>query len=194
MWLDGKRPGAAISLSFRDKGAVYWELTSLSDAPLNATRGAAGVWSPHSASRKSEAIPDAPPPAATAAARLTQMRSLSRKFQVREERRGQWQDGRLLTQPLYRWEVPDANIVDGALFGYAETTDPELLLLIEARKDANVKEVRWYYLLAKMTSSPMTVSLDEKEVWSVGGYWKNPRSPEDSYVEANIGIYQPAQE
>jgi hypothetical protein len=39
----------------------------------------------------------------------------------------------------------------------------------------------------------MTVSLNEQEIWSVDGYWRNPRGPEDPYVEAPIGVYQPAQ-
>lgn len=193
LWLAGKRPLAAISLSFRHQEGVYWELSSLSDQPLALTRDGAVVWQPKACSRTSAAIAEAPQPGETPASRLTQMRSLARKFQVRELRRGQWQEGRLLTQPLHRWEDAKAGIVDGALFGYAETTDPELLLSIEARRDANASEAKWYYQLAKMTSSPMTVSLNEKEVWSVDGYWKNPRGPEDPYVEARIGVYQPAQ-
>jgi hypothetical protein len=189
LWLDGKRPLAAISLSFRHTDKVYWELSSLSDQPLRLTQDGSAVWQPKSCSRASAAIPDAPPPGATPAARLTQMRALARQFQVREQRRNQWQEGRLLTQPLHRWEDASAGIVDGALFGYAETTDPELLLLIEARTSAGSGDAKWYYQLGKMTSSPMTVKLNETEVWSIGSYWRNPRGPEDPYVEAPIGTY-----
>jgi hypothetical protein len=192
LWLDGKRPLAAVSPSLRDNGTIWWELSSLSDAPLRLTRDGAAVWQPKSCSRKAELLKDAPAPAESAAARLTQLRSLTRKFQVREERRGGWQEGRLLTQPLYRWSDDKAGVIDGALFGYAETTDPELLLMIEARRDSATREAQWYFTLAKMTSSPVTVSLNEKEIWSVDNYWKSPRTPTDPYVEAAIGKFDPA--
>lgn len=190
LWLDGKRPLAAVSPSLRDNGTIWWELTSLSDAPLRLTRDGAVVWQPKSCSRKAELLKDAPAPAESAAARLTQFRALARKFHVLEERHGGRQEGRLLTQPLYRWSDDKAGVIDGALFGYAETTDPELLLMIEARRDSATREAQWYFTLAKMTSSPMTVSLNEQEIWSVGGYWRNPRAPTDPYVEAAIGKHE----
>jgi hypothetical protein len=186
LWLDGKRPVAAVSPSFRHREAVYWELSSLSDSPLKLTRDGLEIWSPPSCSRVSSELTGTPPPAKSAPARLTQLRALARRFQVREERRGQWQEGRLLSQPLYRWEDQAAGIVDGALFGFAETTDPEILLLIEARREPEWQEAKWFYTLGKMTSSPMTVSLDSQQIWSVGGYWKNPRTPQDPYVEAQV--------
>jgi hypothetical protein len=189
LWLDGKRPIAAVSPSLRDNGTIWWELSSLSEEPLRLTRDGAVVWQPKSCSRKAELLKDAPSPAESAAARLTQFRAIARKFQVREERRGGWQEGRLLTQPLYRWNDDKAGVIDGALFGYAETTDPELLLMIEARRDPATREAQWYFTIAKMTSSPVTVSLNDQEIWSVGGYWKNPRAPTDPYVEAAIGKY-----
>jgi hypothetical protein len=158
LWLDGKRPLAAVSL----------------------------IWEPPSCSCISREFPGAPAAAKSASARLTQLRALARRFQVREERRGQWQDGRLLTQPLYRWEDAAAGIVDGALFGFAETTDPEILLLIEARRETDMEEAKWYFSLGKMTASPMTVNLDAQQIWSVGGYWRNPRTPQDPYVEAQV--------
>jgi hypothetical protein len=108
---------------------------------------------------------------------------------MQEQRRGQWQQGRLLSQPLYRWEDSANGIIDGALFGYAETTDPELLLVIEARQDRDTKETAWHFALGKMTSSPMTVSLDGVQIWSVSGYWRNPRTPQDPYVEAQLATY-----
>jgi hypothetical protein len=190
LWLDGKRPIAAVSPSLRDNGTIWWELSSLSNEPLRLTRGRAVVWQPKSCSRKAELLKDAPAPAESTAARLTQIRLLARKFQVREERRGGWQEGRLLTQPLYRWSDDKVGVIDGALFGYAETTDPELLLMIEAHRDSVTRQAQWYFTLAKMTSSPVTVSLNGQEIWSVGGYWKSPRAPTDPYIEAAIGKHE----
>lgn len=184
LWLDGKRPVAAVSPSFRDSGAFWWEWSSLSDEPLKMTREGTPIWQPRACSRKSELMKEAPVPAGSAAARLTQLRALARKFLVQDFRREQWQECRLLTQPLYRWNDEPAGIIDGALFGFAETTDPELLLLIEARRHQTTSETAWWFTLAKMTSSPMKVSLNDREIWSVEGYWKNPRAPTDPYLEA----------
>jgi hypothetical protein len=192
LWMEGTRPLAAVSPSCRDEGTVYWELTSLSDAPLTLLRDGQPVWQPKSASFPARLLPEAPAPAATPAARLTQLRAFARRFQLREERRGSWQEGRLLSQPLYRWDVAEQGIVDGALFGFAETTDPEVLLLFEARPSSSGQTAEWWYSIAKMTSSPCIMSLDEKEIWTASGYWKNPRGPTDPYVEAAVGKIDPA--
>lgn len=193
LWLGGSRPAAAVSLSFRDSGDQWWELTSLSDEPLRATRDGVRVWAPKTANRRFDLVPDAPTPAASPTARLTQFRALARRFQVESARENQWQTDRLLSQPLARWSDLEHGIVDGALFGFSEGTDPVLLMTLEVRRDAGTGENQWHYLLARMTSWPMRVMFDDREVWSVIRYWRNPRSPEDSYLEANLGPYPVAE-
>jgi hypothetical protein len=188
LWLDGKRPMAAVSMSHRSGGQIFWELSSLSDDPLSLSRNGSAVWIPTACSRKAERLAGAEKPADSSAKRLIQMRGIARKFVVQEFRREKWQDGRLLPQPLYRWDDADRGVVDGAVFGYAETNDPELLLQIEARLEGAAGEAAWYFSFAKMTSSPVTVSLDDREIFRAEHYWKNPRSPEDPYVEARIAV------
>jgi len=190
LWLDGKRPLAAISLSYRAEGKVWWELASLSDDPLELRQNDTVVWEPTTSSRKFHAFPDAPAPAAVPSARLTQMRELARRFTVKEFRREQWQDGRLLTQPLYRWSDEEGGTVDGAVFGFAETTDPELLLVIEARRAKGSPSAEWRFALGKMTSAPMIVSLGGQEIYNVPGYWGGPRAKTDPYVERPIDVYE----
>src|SRR5262249_43060721 len=84
-------------------------------------------------------VPEAPPPADTAAGRLTQMRQLARDFIPHMQADGSW-ELRLLPQPLYRYGSDDQSaekspVIDGALFTYVWTkgTDPELVLLLESR-------------------------------------------------------------
>jgi hypothetical protein len=190
LWLDGKRPLAAISLSYRAEGKVWWELASLSDGPLELKQKDAVVWEPIASSRKFQAFHDAPAPAAMPSARLTQMRELARRFTVKESRRDQWQDGRLLTQPLYRWSEEERGTVDGAVFGFAETTDPELLLIIEARRAKSASSAEWHFALGKMSSAPMIVSLGGQEIFNVPGYWSGPRTTTDPYVERLIDTYE----
>ena len=47
----------------------------------------------------------------------------------------------------------------------------------------------WSYALVRMSSQRMRARLDGKEVWSVTGYWSNPRSSEDPYQEAGDGKF-----
>jgi hypothetical protein len=185
LWLDGKRPVAAASPSIRE-GGMWWELSSLTDDALTLKRDNRTLWAPKSCSFASTPFPTSEAPSGTEAGRLIQMRNLARQVQVRENRRNQWQDGRLLTQPLYRWADADRRIVDGAVFGFAESTDPELLLILEARKDEATDRAAWRFALAKMTSSAVTVSIGEKEIWSAGNFWKEPRQPGESYIESKV--------
>ena len=69
--------------------------------------------------------------------RLVQTRSLAREFSghtidVNKER---W-ELRLLSQPLFRYEKPEGDVIDGALFAFVTSagTDPEVVLALEARK------------------------------------------------------------
>ena len=81
LWLDGQRPVAAISFGIRrPKDAVFREHTSLTQSPLICRKGDAAVWSPQTGGGAPRVMPAAPPPAQSAAGRLTQMRSLARRF------------------------------------------------------------------------------------------------------------------
>lgn len=191
LWFDGTVPVAVVCPSFRDSGQVYWEWTSLTPEPLTLTRDGKTVWQPASAAHIAIELADAPVPATTAPGRLIQMRALARRFQVTEVRRGSPQDARLLTQPVFRWESETTGVIDAAMFGFTETTDPELLLRLEARKVTGSADAVWYFTVARMTSSPLTVLLDEQPVWKAEGYWQNPRTPRDPYIETTIGTFDP---
>lgn len=134
---------------------------------------------------------DAPIPAATAAGRLAQMRRLSEQFSIRMEPMDEQPTQlRLLPQPIYRYEDNAAGVVDGAVFSFAEGTDPEALLMLEAVRKPNA-EAYWQYSLAKMTSRPIVARRHDEVVWSVPGYWLNPRSINDAYQERQFSVYPP---
>ena len=74
-------------------------------------------------------------PADSAAARLRQMRALAQEFTGRQtNREGVDRDMRLLAQPIYRYENTKGDLIDGGLFVFVLGTDPEVFLLIEARR------------------------------------------------------------
>ena len=77
------------------------------------------------------------------------MRELTRDFSASIGRKVYRHELRLLTQPLYRYEHKEGQVLDGALFAFAEGTDPELLLLVEARQRKD-QPAEWQYAPARM--------------------------------------------
>ena len=192
LWLNGQRPAVAATVSIRGNGVVWLETASLSPQALRCLRKGSDYWAPRAASPTEERIADFPPPAETARARLVQMRRLCEQFAVRTEpMREQPTEMRLMPQPVYRYEDAAAGIVDGGLFAFVETTDPEVLLLIEATAARGADAASWRYTFAKMTSRPIVARRGDKIVWSVPGYWLNPRSPSDLYQERQLATYPP---
>jgi hypothetical protein len=72
-------------------------------------------------------------------------------------------DLRLLPQPLLRYESKHHGVIDGALFALVEATDPEALLVLEARESGG--EAEWQYAFARMNSLWLGAKLDDTNVW-----------------------------
>lgn len=199
LWLEMARPIAAVSLSVRRQGnQVYRECTSFSRTPLVCASGGMPVWSPKVGGLLDQKLADAPEPAATKTQRLTQLRSLARRFSAScyHARSRETSELRLLTQPLYRYEDEKAGILDGGLFAFVVSNDPELLLIVEAVQASTTRSTKggpaaWRYSLARMSSLQETVKLDGKEVWTVPNYYEDPQEDRRTgpYVEARIGVF-----
>ena len=86
---------------------------------------------------------------------------------------------RLLPTPVYRYSVPKLGVKDGALFTYVLGTDPEVLLLIEARKEGDAEN--WLIAFGRMTGYACQAMLDDKEFWSC----KFP--PESTFTQLRLG-------
>ncbi len=95
------------------------------------------------------------------------MRDLARHFSSQVRRENSKWEMRLLTQPIYRYEISDekSTIVDGAVFAFLWTagTDPEVLVAIEARRTD--QGVRWYYAPARFTNCAAWLQYRGKQVW-----------------------------
>lgn len=190
LWLDGKRPVAAGTISIRGAGDVWWEFSSFSDRPLRCVREGRAVWTPAAGNLVREPLADAP--ASSPKLRLLQMRQLARRFSVRmlesEAQRDETSTLRLLPNPVYDWSEEG---IEGALFSFSETTDPEAVLLIEFIERAPADKPAWRFSLARMTSRPLIFRFDDQEILSLKGYWANPRSPADAYRAGRLGKYEP---
>jgi hypothetical protein len=146
---------------------ICHELHSLSLAVLVVDREAAEKWVPQAPGVELKPVEGAPAPAATAPARFTQLRSLAREFSGRSlSDQGRAWELRLLPQPLYRYESTDPDVIDGALFALVSSagTDPEIMLLLEARKAET--GLQWVYGAARFSDMDLWLKHKDQEVWS----------------------------
>ncbi len=70
---------------------------------------------------------------------------------------------RSIPKPFYEYSDKDAGIEYGAVFGFCQGTDTELLLLIEARKSGEA--LAWHYALAPFSDYKITVELPDGSTW-----------------------------
>jgi hypothetical protein len=172
LWLRDGRP-AALGSIFSSPDAklpgrrVTHEFHALDPEKLVVSRvNALNEWKPQAGLERKE-LADAPAPAATAGARLLQMRKLAQEFSGDSvDDKGKHWDLRLLPAPLYRYPEAKSGVVDGAIFTLVSTagTDPEVLLLIEAREVDGT--LRWEYTLGRFSDRSLYVLRKDKEVWS----------------------------
>ena len=166
-WTHDGRPeviGCILSGPFNELRYIYQEFHLLADKPIApATVQNGRRWAP-AEGLKVEPLDDAPPPAATATARLTQMRAIARGFTADMEADGRWQL-RLLPQPLMRYGDGQGEVVDGALFCHVWTkgTDPEIILLVECRRAEG--ELAWFYAPVLFTNRAVWLKRGGREVW-----------------------------
>jgi len=147
------------------------EFHSLSLSVLDVQRSGthASTWTPLAPGIEIAPIPGAPGPGRSAPQRLSQMRTLTHDFSAstKDDQERRW-ELRLLPQPLYRYESTDPDVVDGALFAFVTSagTDPEALLVIEARKPSHIDGPAWHYAIARFTDLQLLVRHKGQEVFS----------------------------
>ena len=71
---------------------------------------------------------------------------------------------RLLTHPIDRYADPASGVVDGAIFVYANGTNPEALLVIEARRQGS-DPPRWSFAAVPFSHCEITLDFGSKNVW-----------------------------
>jgi hypothetical protein len=149
---------------------VYHEFHSLALSVLDVQRsgGHEKTWTPIAPGVSITPIAEAPSPSPSAAQRLAQMRALTRDFSAAtlDHKDRHW-ELRLLPQPLYRYESTDPDVIDGAVFAYVTSagTDPEALLVIEARKPAGKDLPVWHFAVARFTDTELRVKHKGNEVF-----------------------------
>lgn len=200
LWSRNGRPEAIASIYkwYSPHRHMSVEFHSLALQPLTAQRNSQQVWNPAGAGVQLQAVPKADPPAGRPFRRLQQMRSMAARFAARATARDdpdQHEQLRLLPRPVYRYrlpaattpsgstETPNDTLVDGAMFAFVQGTNPEVILLLEARKTAGGSQ--WQYALARQNSVRLQVTCDGDVVWDVPQIappWGNVRRPAEPYI------------
>jgi hypothetical protein len=168
LWTHRERPELICSIhsSMEVGPAGSWvgdECYSLSLRGLSVVAPKGRRWEPK-ALEALRVLPDAPPPAETAAQRQIQIKQLVRDFTAHlDERGGRW-ELRLLPQPLYKYEGQDPDVLGGALFAFVGyITDPEIILLVEARRTP--QGPKWHYVPARFSNKSLWLEHRKKTVW-----------------------------
>ncbi|QEG41450.1 hypothetical protein [Roseimaritima ulvae] len=168
--VDEGRPVAAIQV-FAWDGNVCHELDYLARQPgyVAAYEGPL-QWRPISSGIKFQALPAATAPAAEASRRMLQMKGFARRFRCTltgwNADNSDRQTLRLMPRALYRYRIdtaPQRGSFDGAVFAFAQGTDPEALLLIEAVRDSQGEH--WEYAFCRATSGGLQATLGDAVVW-----------------------------
>lgn len=164
IWVTNGRPVAAITFfTFKwpdGNRAIVHERHSFAEGPIDADWRGSPVWKTSKPGVAFRPVPDAPPPAATAPARLRQMQSILRDVSAvtTDDKNSNWPQ-RVLNKPLYRFEGK----TDGALFALAQGTDPEAFVLLEARGEGS--SARWEFAVARFTDLQLRITLKGAEVF-----------------------------
>ncbi len=143
---------------------------SLSLEPVQARRGGKVVWEPREPGITFERLTDAPVPAETSRQRISQIKTLARRFHSQAVKsppayqENDVRELRLLAKPILQYHDPKLPENEGAIFAFAMDTDADVLLLIENR----VRDGKpgWEYALARANPYVLKVWCDDTLVWS----------------------------
>lgn len=166
LWTAGQRPVAIGSLFkwFSPHTHTSHEFMSLTEQKLTAAYDEKEVWVTKQPGLAFVPLKGAEAPADSVTRRLAQMRQLARRFTGHETtREGENHELRLLSQPIYRYEAPKEKVVSGGVFSFVMGTDPEIVLLLEARG----QKPAWQFAAARLQNCGMQLKFDGKEIWSV---------------------------
>jgi hypothetical protein len=169
----------------------FHEFHSLTLKPLQKVEiGTVRTWESRKPGVEPKLLNNAEPPAATDKRRLIQMRNLAREFTAQMRSDKQTHTLRLTPAPLFRFASTNPEVLDGALFSYLwdNGTDPEFLLLLEARQTSDVP--RWHFAPVRFTWREVWLTQNNKELWrgpEHNEYWKS-KILRDHYVTCTMGV------
>jgi hypothetical protein len=167
VWARDGRPAVAGSFQqwFTPRRRMEHEFHSLTGEGVAAAFHGRPVWKTADAGVAFTDIPGAPAPAAGEAPRQAQLKQLAKGFAATAAYKKEAADTelRLLPRALHAYGDPRRGVPTGGLFAFVRGTDPELLLMVEARGgDA----ARWQFAAARLTNNAaLRLRYQGKQVW-----------------------------
>ncbi|HEV3339189.1 MAG TPA: hypothetical protein VG125_02495 [Pirellulales bacterium] len=172
----GGRPDLVCEFHIHSEDRFGHEFSPIRFEGMRLKRGQQIVFTADNGWFRFQDVPDAPRPAEKAVQRAAQMRQIAERFSVVDEF-GQDEDDlqhyvlRLMPRPVYRYEETDEK-VDGGMFVFAQGTNPEAVLLVEAVGEGD--QARWRFGFAPTTMYELTAHVEGEEGPVV---WTKPRYP-----------------
>ncbi|MHB8954089.1 MAG: tetratricopeptide repeat protein [Pirellulaceae bacterium] len=184
-WGRGGRPVALAAMEFYSRPAAganaVYELVSLADGPLRAEATAgAWHWSPQQPGVVLQEFPGAGAAANTEIERLKQMQDLTKQLTAWEVVGPDLErvELSLLAEPVHRYADAGSGLLDGAILIFTHGSNPEIVLLVEARGQGK-SGATWHYGLARLSSGGLSVSLGGQDVWKQAA--TSLLTPQESY-------------
>jgi hypothetical protein len=182
------RPLAALKVEYMKLNIPErrWVLGLVSLAPekVEATYWDGQVWTSQGPGFEPRAVRKAPMPAGSDAVLMAQARELAQRFAASEyagPARGRLAL-RLMPRPIFRYTDQDAGIRAGMVFGFAYGTNPDVLLILEARQHPDPPA--WSYGLGRLGGGEATVELDGSTVWTVP--YHDPPAQLETYMNRRV--------
>lgn len=182
LWLNDGRPEATASFWRRKDGLIAHEFQSLSESRLLAKRDGKTMWQPRTPGVQPKPIDGASMPTKTAPGRMNQMRAAARQFTAAVVNQSGNRPLRLLPQPVSRHGKTNTAVLDAAWFVFAKGTNPEVMVLIEARRGED-ESYAWHYSPVRMTSAACELKRNDVVVWRI------ERNRGDSQAGTYFNVY-----
>lgn len=184
IWSSGGRPTAVLAIEFYPtrpkKSSWLFEIASLSTERIGAKNADGLNWTAQEPGLIFRGLDGIAEPADKPARRLTQLKELHRRFTAHEETPGEGRiELRPLSSPLVRYADAKAGVLDGAVLAFANGTNPEVLLVLEARTQPE-QPTAWQYAFVQLSGAEVTAELDGQSIWTKRE--ADPPAVRESYV------------
>jgi hypothetical protein len=168
-WSDKGRPLALFEIFQKATSRTVWTvgICNTSGGRLRAGRMGGPWWLENDSDIAFKDVPAAPPVAPEPALRQRQMKLLAQNFTAYTMfRDGVCTDLRRLDRPLHSYRDEEAGILEGGLFAFANGTNPELLLFIEARQGkGKASKPAWQFGVGRASYGQLHAEYEGKEVY-----------------------------
>lgn len=171
LWTDRNRPTAFLSIYAKFDSAVgnrRLTFQSLSADKLIAKLDDTTIWEPQLPGIKFTKLDDVRAPSKRQNIQRLQVARIVRAFSgeiAETDNDDRFRQLRLLTSALYQYESPENHVTHGSLFAFVDGTDPELLLMVEARMVDD--ELAWHFAPIRQNHRRLKLKRDDETIWDV---------------------------